>query len=266
MVISTKFRLMRKFSDFWRLTGMDQVSLFCMDHSPQAVNKGSLVRPATSSLAELSYKLHQDLAKEFGRDSIGYRELTTVSVALDLVSNRRKRVPGAEWINDQAISKSSKLGDERTTAQVHPRLLTERLAKEVGKVVIASAERLESQDGKVSAVVAKTASGEEVKLECTDVVVAAGPWAGKLAEKLFRNDKDVRTQDLEIEGSRAHSVGCDTSSLIFEHRLRFRLSDRAQVIGTAFGSCSLYVDSDREEVLGTRAVLPARRKYVTDCL
>lgn len=162
--------------------------------------------PATQSLSTLSFQLHKDLAKEFG--GIDYREVTAVSVSLDTTSERVKRVPGAEWINDKAISKSSKLGGEDTCAQVHPRLLTERLAEEVGNVIIAQAESVEfGSDGKPVAVLARKRDGEEVKLECTDVVVAAGPWSGTLARKLFKDVPSVPLKKLQIQGSRAHSVG-----------------------------------------------------------
>lgn len=41
---------------------------------------------------KFSYKLHEDLAKAFGADLIGYRPVTTISLAIDTVSNRGKKV------------------------------------------------------------------------------------------------------------------------------------------------------------------------------
>ncbi|KAK9900689.1 FAD dependent oxidoreductase [Cystobasidium minutum MCA 4210] len=162
----------------------------------------------SESLTKVSYKLHQELAKTFGAESIGYRPVTTVSLAIDTVSNRGKKVPGAEWINNKSVSQSSKLGDERTTAQVHPRLLTQKLAESADKIIYAQAERIETSgsDGKPSAVLAKGKDGNEVKVDCTDVVVAAGPWSGQLVKKLFKNDSSVDSSDYSIVGSRAHSI------------------------------------------------------------
>lgn len=117
------------------------------------------------------------------------------------------QVPGADWINGKSVSQSSKLGDERTTAQVHPRLLTQKLAEKANKVIYAQAERIETAaDGSPSAVIAKGKDGEVTKIDCTDVVVAAGPWAGKLMTKLFKEDRNIDTSDYNIVGSRAHSV------------------------------------------------------------
>lgn len=117
------------------------------------------------------------------------------------------QVPGAEWINSKSVSQSSKLGDERTTAQVHPRLLTQKLAEKADRIVNAQAESIETgPDGKPLAVIAKDKDGKQVKLDCSDVVVAAGPWSGQLMKKLFKGDASVHISDFNIVGSRAHSV------------------------------------------------------------
>lgn len=119
----------------------------------------------------------------------------------------RLQVPGAEWINSKSVSQSSKLGDERTTAQVHPRLLTQKLAENANKVIYAQAEKIEfNAEGRPSAVIATGKDGQSVKIDCTDVVVAAGPWAGKLMKKLFKEDSSIAPSDYNIVGSRAHSV------------------------------------------------------------
>lgn len=121
-------------------------------------------------------------------------------------------MPGADWINNKSVLQSSKLGDERTTAQVHPRLLTQKLSESANKIVYAQAEKVETlSNGKPSAVLAKTKEGEDVRLECTDVVVAAGPWSGQLTKKLFKDDSSIDVSDYNIVGSRAHSVSHSTS-------------------------------------------------------
>lgn len=197
----------------------------------------------TASLSELSYSLHKDLAREFGAETTGYRELTTVSVVLDAsTSNEDKKqkknkssnvsgksVPDAPWINGNCLSKVSKLGGPDTTAQVHPRLLTRRLAEEVDSTVIGKAteilydsstgrprgvrairrQRRQHQQGQSSPPPSSKTEDqlEEFTLECTDVVIAAGPWTGKLMKELFVGDEQVDASDYNITGSRAHSVG-----------------------------------------------------------
>lgn len=73
-------------------------------------------------------------------------------------------------------------------------------------MVIAEAERIEYDGSSVQAVLARDVEGKEIRLECTDVVVATGPWSGKLMRKLFKEDKLVNADDYDITSSRAHSV------------------------------------------------------------
>lgn len=161
--------------------------------------------------------MHKELSKEFG-DAVGYRELTTASIAFDLTSPRRKKLPGADWVNPEAVSKSSKLGGTDTTAQVHPRLLTEQLAKAVNNTVIAQAEEIQyGENGEPTAVLARTVEGKDVKLDCTDVVIATGPWTGRFVKRLFGKDSLVDASDYNITGSRAHSVGHYLSDRMLLH-------------------------------------------------
>lgn len=90
---------------------------------------------------------------------------------------------------------------------MHPRLLTQKLAESADKIIYAQAEKIETgPDGKPSAVIAKDKAGNEVQVDCTDVVVATGPWSGKLVKKLFKDDSSIDASDYHIVGSRAHSV------------------------------------------------------------
>ena len=133
--------------------------------------------------------------------------MNTASVAFDTVANRGKKVPDADWVNSKAVRQSAKLGGTDTTAQVHPRLLTQLLAEEVGQVVIATAQSIDyGQDARPTAVVATTKEGKQLSLPCTDVVIAAGPWAGKFMSRAFVDDPAVDASDYNIVGSRAHSI------------------------------------------------------------
>lgn len=162
----------------------------------------------TESLTHLSFSLHKELASKFGAEKIGYRAVDTASVAFDTDAKRGKKVPGADWVNPEAVRQSAKLGSTKTTAQVHPRLLTQALAEQVGNTVIAHAESIsyDEQSGRPSAVLAKTKEGKQISLPCTDVVIAAGPWAGKLASRLFTSDTNIDASEYRIVGSRAHSI------------------------------------------------------------
>ena len=58
----------------------------------------------TASLGELSFQLHEDLAKEHdGEKKWGYRKVTTVELEVD-ATRRTKHVPGAEWLS--SVSRS----------------------------------------------------------------------------------------------------------------------------------------------------------------
>lgn len=103
---------------------------------------------------------------------------------------------------------------------MHPRLLTQKLAESADKIIYAQAERIETgSDGKPAAVIAKDKAGNEVKVDCTDVVVAAGPWSGKLVKKLFKDDSGIDASDYHIVGSRAHSVSSSLKPFKFVHKL-----------------------------------------------
>lgn len=77
----------------------------------------------TGELARRSYHLHSQLSSELGEDT-GYRSMNTLS--LDVRSWRGDRssdkYPG--WV-DGRVSHSEVIGTTDTTAQVHPRLLTQ---------------------------------------------------------------------------------------------------------------------------------------------
>jgi glycine/D-amino acid oxidase-like deaminating enzyme len=119
----------------------------------------------TEELTRRSFQLHQELADTLGAESIQYRRLTCVAVTVredDDVSvgarqyfARRpfgKKLAGIEWAqqgeddddnnnnSDSIRGEPSRivgvrnLGDEATIAQVHPRLLCERLWEETCKI------------------------------------------------------------------------------------------------------------------------------------
>ncbi|KAF9511936.1 hypothetical protein BS47DRAFT_1486569 [Hydnum rufescens UP504] len=148
--------------------------------------------PTTSSLAALSFKLHEELATEHdGEKKWGYRKLVTLGIDSDPNSNDGvETVPHAEWIAD-VVGSVEPLGDETTTAQVHPFLMTNALisaAQDSGvNVTIAKAETIvrNEETKEITGVTAVTRSGEILTIPATDVVFAAGPWTGTITTQML---------------------------------------------------------------------------------
>jgi glycine/D-amino acid oxidase-like deaminating enzyme len=78
-------------------------------------------------LARLSFRLHGELAASLGAD-YGFRRLQTLSVAgserRDVAGLSRARMPG--WLSP-ACAVGGLIGDEASTAQVHPQQFTAAL-------------------------------------------------------------------------------------------------------------------------------------------
>ena len=132
----------------------------------------------TEQLTRRSFLLHQTLAEELGQD-IGYRKLTTLSLAVDSKRPGRgeaRRGPG--WVSGH-VTERRVLGTSSTTAQVHPRLLTralmERAARAGARVVRDEMTGLRVRSGAVTGL--ELSSG--VSLPAEVVVLCMGPWTGR---------------------------------------------------------------------------------------
>ena len=90
------------------------------------------------------------------------------------------------------------MGTTDTTAQIQPQLFTQFLisaAQERGvKVTFATVNGLDWDDGVLKGVRASNAEGDIV-LAATDVILAAGPWTGRLA-KLLLGDRSGVAKDI----------------------------------------------------------------------
>lgn len=154
-----------------------------------------------SGLAEKSYSLHEQLSSELGCD-IGYRQVDTISVYAQTGKSSGKVEGTPDWL-DGNVRSVDRIGNTSSTAQVHPKLLTEAFlskAKEGGaKVIIGSVEGV-ILDGQTARGV-RLADGAEIPAD--KVVIALGPWSG-LARKWFPSAGLP-----EITGNRAHSVVVD---------------------------------------------------------
>ena len=123
---------------------------------------------------------------------------------------------------------SRSLGTHATTAQVHPRLFTTFIAERFQEspntsLVIGTATSLAmssddagSSNFSPTGVKVKLASGEEETIPADVVVIAAGPWTGKVAIDLLGNQIGRR---LGVTGHRAHSVVLKTKEQLTPHCL-----------------------------------------------
>lgn len=146
------------------------------------------------------------------------QQLTYQSIETD-ATRKSARAPPVPWLPNNVLSSRS-LGDHRTTAQVHPGLMTKFLAEQTfakpsATLLIGRATSLKQDGGAVKSIVVKTAKGEEaVQADC--VVLAAGPWTGKVAIDLL--GKSVGGK-LGVEGHRAHSIVLKTKENLSAHCL-----------------------------------------------
>src|SRR5580765_2405267 len=135
-------------------------------------------------LARASCALHAELAKELATN-YGYRRMDTFMMAARekgaLADGHRASAP--RWLDGSGVVTAT-LGSTETTAQVTPARFTSALldaAQARGtKLRMAVVEDVARRDGAASGVV--TADGET--LEGDAVVLAMGPWTGRLAGRV----------------------------------------------------------------------------------
>ena len=139
---------------------------------------------ALGPLARASFALHAELAKELATD-YGYRRMDTFMLAArergTLAGGHRVAAP--RWLDGFGIVTAT-LGSTETTAQVTPAPFTQALidgARAHGaKLHIGVVQDIAQRDGAVAGVV--TADGQT--LDADAVVLAMGPWTGRLAGRL----------------------------------------------------------------------------------
>jgi glycine/D-amino acid oxidase-like deaminating enzyme len=134
-------------------------------------------------LARASFTLHATLARELGAD-YGYRRLDTFA----MVARERgsvgggHRAPAPGWLDGAGVVAAA-LGSHETTAQVHPARFTAALvdaARARGAVLrLGVVEGVVRRDGAARGVTVDGAA-----LEADAVVLALGPWTGRVARGL----------------------------------------------------------------------------------
>lgn len=157
--------------------------------------------PALSRLARASFALHRRLADALGgADAYGFRPVHTLSVLLPPHPAASSSPPHPllpPWVDPSASAAPPReLGTPDTTAQVHPGLFTKAvLAASGAEVVIGEVERVVvARDGRVAGVVVR---GRDGVLDADAVVLALGPWSGRL---------EVVSEVFDVSGLKAHSI------------------------------------------------------------
>ena len=156
------------------------------------------------ALARASFALHDELTPQLGTD-YGYRRMDTFMLA----ARERGTMPGGHrvaappWIDGAGVV-TAVLGSTETTAQVHPARFTVALfdaAQALGTTLrIGVVEGVVQRDGAAHGV---TVDGEIVEADA--VVLAMGPWTGRLAGP-GRGDGAGRLRLPRISGLKGYSV------------------------------------------------------------
>jgi len=131
-------------------------------------------------LSQLSFGLHEELAKEFGAETVGYRRMS--AVAADLKTHKTE-AEHADYLG--GVTAERIIGTEKTCAQVHPKLITEAMMRASGaQVTIARVTDIEVQDNKVSQLLLDD-DGRARKIGSEEAVIfALGPWSNLVSDKL----------------------------------------------------------------------------------
>lgn len=116
----------------------------------------------------------------------------------------------------------SKLGGHSTTAQVHPGLFTNFFSEQFTSrpntsLILGRANSLKLNDNKAKSVTIQPKDGgAEQEIPADVVVIAAGPWTGRLALELLGKQVGSR---LGVDGHRAHSIVLKTKEPLSAHCL-----------------------------------------------
>lgn len=143
-------------------------------------------------LARRSFELHQQLANTLGATKIQYRRVECVSIRVNpnaMASSSRpkgKKLEHIEWADGPAASAVTRLGDERTIAQVHPKKLCDALWEVVSLPKDQGGIGSTIVQGKVVGTLLENGKVIGVKLEDGSIIngdavlFAAGPWTANV--------------------------------------------------------------------------------------
>jgi glycine/D-amino acid oxidase-like deaminating enzyme len=140
-------------------------------------------------LARRSFALHVELAAQFADEhgiDYGFRRLQTLSLS----SSERRKLTNSEsieappWLSAQCTV-AGLIGDERSSAQVHPRLFTQALL--TAALQNGATLRIGTVDGLLMSADSSRVHGVSVDgeaLHADAVVIAMGPWSDLFREPL----------------------------------------------------------------------------------
>ena len=166
-------------------------------------------------LARASFALHAELHTALGGDH-GYRRVDTFMMTArergDLSAARaaRRAIPGPEWLDGPGGVVTAVLGSTETTAQIHPARFTAALVAAVeargGALRIGVVDGMIERDGAAGGV-----SVSSEALEADAVVLAAGPWTGRLAGRRLPAVHGLKgySVTLDAAGVPAHALFVD---------------------------------------------------------
>lgn len=161
---------------------------------------------ASESIAELSFRLHAELAKEHdGYSKWLYAPTTSVAVTPEIEEAKdwmaegrsrssiaRSKKKGANlppWIVSEKVEEAHLVGDHSTTAQVDPYLLTRFFAQDAssrGVSVHENKEVVQMDSAKKELICA-----DGSRFHYTKILLAAGPWSGVLWSKMSPRSKGI---------------------------------------------------------------------------
>ncbi|GAX73930.1 hypothetical protein CEUSTIGMA_g1380.t1 [Chlamydomonas eustigma] len=176
-------------------------------------------------MSHLSYRLHQELSLKFGPEHIGYRPVHTYQVSgvetsavkspLKLRHRAERGPEGAlpPWV-DGDMRFVEVIGSTSSTAQVHPRLLTEALmgcavSRGSSMLIGTACGLLQSADKRIMGVLVE----DQDPVHADAVVIAMGPWTSQVSSWI---------PGLQVGnniGQKYHSVVLRPQQLVSEHCL-----------------------------------------------
>ena len=220
---------------------------------------------AEGALASLSFALHRELAATLGEE-VGYRALDTLQVAMGTAARGGGAVSGKPQLPipcayldtpmaQTALLGAVAIGTPADTAQVSPHLLVpalQRAALKTGLLEIRRglAEGVAMAQCKGGGVEAVLLEGGE-RIECTDVVLAAGPWSD--GARAWGGGCTPFAALPPVLGQKAHSVvlAADVDPVaLFTGGLRSKLSGDAELYPRPDGT--VYVCGETEDMAPVR--------------
>ncbi|KAH8549868.1 FAD dependent oxidoreductase [Umbelopsis sp. PMI_123] len=155
-------------------------------------------------IARKSFQLHEQLAKDLGGESYGYRRVDAFDVTF-ATSDTGKGVSNVAWINSKRLSHSDFIGTTDTCAQVHPFKFTNALiddAKKRGVQVLCGQGVKNLILDEANRHMKGVLLDDDSAIEADVVVVCMGPWSGQLPIPSIGS----HSTRLPISGARAHSI------------------------------------------------------------